>query len=325
MHFYWSYTLSIIEYFLIFIFALSIVLYMWRVIKLSKILEKRYFKIFFKLPIRISYFTLLIIALLGPSFGLGKKYLEAVGKDIFILVDLSSSMKAQDISPSRLQKFKYELKKLFDKFEQDRIGLIVYASEAYLQCPLTHDRSILDTFLQTIDTQLIAYQGSNSKSALTLALNRLENIEYNSSGDFKSKVVILASDGEDYSDNMSEITDKYRNLGIKIFTLGIGTKAGGKIPIRGGYKLNSQGQVINTKLNSQHLKEIAQKSDGQHFEITNEKNEFPQLIQAVSEIKGRRLDAKTVNVAFNKYEYFVWIALALIIIDFSLIVKVFKI
>lgn len=324
MNWEWYFPIGIKEYIFLILFGIAIGLYLNRVLKLSIRLHQPKRWIFIKLPLRFLYFLLLIIALLGPSFGQDRKYIEAVGKDIYIAIDLSNSMNSKDIVPSRLEKLKLEIKNLIQALPSDRIGLIIFASDAYLQCPLTYDQSALDLFVQTTQTRLLPRNGTNFHAALELALNRLEG-EASYSQEYTSKILILASDGEDFGEGMSRLINDYKNRGIKIFTIGIGTRQGSPVLKRGNLLLDKNGHKILSQLDYQQLAVISRSTGGQYFEISQLKNEMPLLIRAVQEIEGQKIDVRTLDVSYNKYEYFLWIALILILIDFVFIVKVLKI
>jgi Ca-activated chloride channel homolog len=320
----WYYSLTWVEYGFVIVFGLAMSLYLYRMWHLATQLKSRKRLIFIKLPLRITYFILLIIALVGPSFGFGKKFVQAVGKDIYILIDLSKSMTATDISPTRLEKVKYEIKNIIQSLETDRIGLIIFANDAFLQCPLTYDRNALSIFLQNVQPNLMPSGSTDFYPALKMALDRHE-ISQNRLTDFKAKLVILVSDGEDFGSDTSFLMQEFKRKGLRIFTIGVGTAQGSRIPVSGGFQLDKNGNIAVSQLNYQKMNELATQTGGQYFEISAEKNEVSQLVKTIKEIKGQRLDVRTIDVSSNKYEYFLWIALALICIDIIFIVKVLKV
>ena len=142
----WSGSLSMLEWLFIGAFILLYALYIFRVIRAARALNSGYRRVLYKVLLRAAFFALLIISLLGPSFGETQREIKSIGKDIFICVDLSESMNAFDIQPSRLEKLKFELKQIVEAFSSDRIGLIMFSNEAYVQCPLTYDKSALNLF-----------------------------------------------------------------------------------------------------------------------------------------------------------------------------------
>src|SRR5690606_27957335 len=147
---------------------------------------------FIKLALRTLIFALLLVAILGPSFGGARKEVKAVGKDIVICFDLSKSMDAFDVQPTRLEKIKNEMKKVVSAFNSDRIGLVIFGSEAFMQCPLTYDQNALNLFIETLNTELVPVGGTDFGPPLKMALEKLTD-EREQLTDPKSKIIILIS------------------------------------------------------------------------------------------------------------------------------------
>lgn len=320
----WSAGFSSRELILISLFGLLYLFYLWRVIRIARMMGTSYSKVFVKLIIRSSYFALLIIALLGPSFGETKREIKAIGKDIMIAVDLSESMNAFDIQPTRLEKLKFELKNIVNAFNSDRIGLIIFANEAFVQCPLTYDKGAINLFLETLSTEIAPYNGTDFGPPMELALEKL-NDEDAPVSQQKSKVIILISDGEDFGEETSTIAQQIKDSNIKLFTLGIGTARGSKIMTRRGFKKDREGTDVVTKLNPASLKQVAVKTGGKYFEINETKNDVSRLINTISAIEGELTDAKQVDVSANKYYYFLGLALLLMLMDVLINVKIIRI
>ena len=265
----WFNQLSVFEYVSIAIFIIAYLIYTFRVLRLSRFLGNIQGSIIPKLVIRGAFFTLIIIALLGPSFGNDSKEVKSIGKDIMIAIDLSNSMNAVDIQPSRLEKIKYELNNIIKEFNSDRIGLIIFSSEAFVQCPLTYDQSALNLFIETLSSRLVPNTGTDFGPPLSLALEKLDTDE--SAIDSKAKIIILISDGEDFGDETSTVRAEIRDKGIKLFTLGVGTTQGSKIIMPDGVKKDQDGNEVVSKLNRQSLKELAARTGGSYFEINQRK------------------------------------------------------
>src|SRR5690606_2500483 len=153
------------------------ILYIIRVVNIGKRLNTSYSNVFIKVIFRTLYFVLFMIALLGPSFGGSKKEVKSVGKDIMICVDLSKSMDAFDIQPSRIEKIKFEMKRIVYAFSADRIGVIIFSSEAFVQCPLTYDQNALNLFIETLHSGLVPNTGTDFGPPLKLALKKLQDEE----------------------------------------------------------------------------------------------------------------------------------------------------
>lgn len=316
---------GIVESLILISFIITYLIYAIRLYKINKKIKVTKSRVLYKLILRSIYFSLLIISLLGPSFGENQEKVDIVGKDIMILVDLSESMNADDIKPSRLEKVKFEMKKIIDNFSSDRIGIIMFSGEAFMQCPLTYDRNALNLFTETLNTDLVPRTGTDFGPALELSLSKL-NDENAQSLEISSKVIILISDGEDFGDNTNESLDNIIESNIKLFTVGVGSEKGSKILLRNGkYKKDKDGGEVITKLKPTSLKETARDTGGKYFEISNINNQTDDLITEINSIKGDIIESKTIDVTVNKYFYFLFTALLLMIIDFSIKLKIIRI
>ncbi len=227
----WAYSIDTFEIVLIAIFALLYLLYVIRLLRIRASMRTPISKWLIKFTLRSVYFALMMVALLGPSFGDSTREIKSIGKDMFICVDLSQSMNAFDIQPTRLEKVKFELKNIVEAFSSDRIGLIMFSNEAYMQCPLTYDNNALNLFIQALTTDLVPNSGTDFGPPLKMALKKLTD-EENTVARQKSKIIVLISDGEDFGEETEQITEEIESSGIKLFTLGVGTERGSKIMTR---------------------------------------------------------------------------------------------
>jgi Ca-activated chloride channel family protein len=232
-----------------------------------------------------------------------------------ICVDLSKSMDAFDIQPTRLEKIKYEMKKIVSAFNSDRIGVIIFSSEAFMQCPLTYDQNALSLFIETMNSSLVPGGGTDFGPPLKMALNKLTEDSDGPSTQPKSKIIILISDGEDFGEETNQISNKIDSEDIKLFTLGVGTSKGGNIYASNGLKKDRQGKTILTKLNDQSLRSLAEQTDGQYFEINDSRNDVSRLINTISKIEGELRESRMVDVTANKYFYYLAAAAFLFLID----------
>lgn len=305
------------------VFVALYAVYLWRVIRIGQSLQASFTNVFIKVLFRAAIFGLLIISLLGPSFGESKKEVKSVGKDIMMCVDLSKSMDALDIPPTRLEKIKHEMKKIVEAFSSDRVGVIIFSGEAFVQCPLTYDQNALNLFIETMNTGLVPSSGTDFAPPLRMALQKME--QDNNRAQAKSKIIILISDGEDFGEETNEVAQEIEAGGIKLFALGVGTAKGGQIRAGSNYKTDKQGNVIISKLNSTSLQSLADKTDGKYFEINGTRNDVSRLINTISKIEGELMDARFVDVTANKYYYFLTVALILLALDVLINIKTVKI
>lgn len=320
----WFRSLSGPEYIFIGAFLLFYFLYIFRVVRIAQTLNTGFRAVFIKVILRTLYFSLFIVALLGPSFGESKKEIQSIGKDIYVAVDLSESMNAYDIQPTRLEKVKFELQNIVEAFSSDRIGLIIFSSDAFIQTPLTYDQSALKLFIETLNTGLVPNTGTDFAPPLQMALEKLQS-EESSVSQLKSKVIILISDGEDFGEEAEDIAETIDENGIKLFTLGIGTDQGSKIQTNRGFKKDRRGQDVVTKLESKQLKSLAVTTGGKYFEINQSQNDVERLINTINDIEGELRDTRVMDVSANKYFYFLGLALILMMFDFLFSIRTIKI
>jgi Ca-activated chloride channel family protein len=321
----WYREFGVTELIFIAAFAVLYILYFIRIIRIATRLKSSYSHVFIKLFFRTLYFALFIVALLGPSFGGSKKEVKSVGKDIMICVDLSKSMDAFDIQPTRLEKVKYEMKKVVAAFNSDRIGVIIFSSEAFMQCPLTYDQNALNLFIETMNSGLVPGSGTDFGPPLRLALKKLEENDTAPNEQAKSKVIILISDGEDFGEDTDDVVNEIEKRDIKLFTLGVGTEKGGNIYAGNTLKTNRSGLIVVTKLNPKELVNLADKTGGQYFEINDSKNDVTRLINTIGKIEGELRDARFIDVTANKYFYFLAFAALLFLLDVIINVPTVKI
>ena len=314
--------IGIFELSLVSLFFMFYFLYLVRIYKINQQIKVNLKAVFMKFILRVTFFTLLIISLLGPNFGIKEEKVEVVGKDIMIAVDLSESMNANDIQPSRIEKVKFEIKKIVDEFSGDRIGIIMFSGEAFVQCPLTYDKNALNLFVETLNTGLVPNSGTDFGPPPELGLSKLQD-ENSGDNDFKSKIIILFSDGEDFGEDTDQSIEKIKENSLKLFSVGIGTDEGSKIlDDFGNFKKDNEGNDVITKLNSSSLRETADKTGGKYYEISKNKNEINQMITEIKNIKGDIIDQQTSNISENKYFYFLLSALVLVAIDFIFVSKI---
>ena len=231
-------------------------------------------------------------------------------------------MNATDIPPSRLERVKFELNKVISAFSSDRIGLIIFSNNAFVQCPITYDKKSLSLFLDVTSTNLIQQSGTDFYPPLKMALDKhLKNTESKES----AKIILLVSDGEDFSEQTEDIAEEIKDQKIKLFTLGIGSLKGSTIPDGKGVKKDKNNEPVITKLNNKPLKELAKLTGGQYFEISDNKNDTKKLISTISKIKGEVKDVKKVaDPKTLRYHYFLIPALLFILFDFLIVIRIIE-
>ncbi|BDD04101.1 vWA domain-containing protein [Aureibacter tunicatorum] len=319
----WFKSFDTLDFILISIFIVFYILFIYKTLSKAKKLHTTANRVLAKLILRSLYFALFIIALLGPSFGKKTQEVETIGKDIYIAIDLSNSMNAHDIQPTRLEKIKFELKNIVESFKGDRIGLIIFSSEAFVQCPLTYDIGALNLFISTLNSSLVPKAGTDFEPPLSLALQKLTN-DNSPSEENNAKVIVLISDGEDFGEQSKSTAEEISENGIKIFTLGVGSEEGSKIKQTRGYLTDKQGKNVVTKLNPVELKEIARIGNGNYFEINSSRSDVTKLINSIKSIKGKSRGKTKLEVSNNKYTYFLILAFILMVVDVMIPVQTIK-
>jgi Ca-activated chloride channel family protein len=300
--------------------------YLLRVRRVASFFGQRPHGVWVKFVLRHLYVVLLIIAILGPSFGAMKKEIKTIGKDIYIAVDLSSSMDATDVQPSRLERVKNGMLRLISRFNSDRIGLIVFSSEAYLHSPLTYDQNALQLYIQTLHTGLLPHGGTSLEPVLELVSQKFSHTSASpEEGEQKARILVLISDGEDFDGRLSEWEDRLSDQNIRVFALGVGTTEGSKIPEGKSFKKDRNGNLVITRLHPESLVQLAEATNGQYYEINERVSEINRLISSINNIEGELRESKTIDVTANKYVYPLALALLFILLDVLITVKLVRI
>jgi len=256
----------------------------------------------------------IIFASLGPQIGMKLAEVKRKGIDIMILFDTSKSMNARDVKPSRIEKAKYELGRLIDNLNGDRIGIIAFAGSAHLHCPLTEDYSAAKLFLGMIDTEIILDQGTDLAASIQLALDFIKEDKE------KFKVVLLVSDGEDHQGDAIKLAETAEDLGVVIHTLGIGTRAGAPIPVlkegsKEKFKRNNTGNIVTTSLNETVLQAVSNETGGKFIRVENQINAINPLIEELKKMEKKEIKSHYFSQYEDRYQIFLIIALIFFIIE----------
>lgn len=203
--------------------------------------------------------AMLVIALISPRWGYDWKEVETQGTNIIVALDLSKSMLAEDISPSRLARAKFEINQLIEKLSGDRIGLIIFAGDAFLQSPLTHDYLMVRDWVTKLDVDAIETPGTSIKLALQKARKAFKYVKA------EGKVLIIMSDGEEHDEATLEEAKAAKSEGIRIYTIGIGTEKGAPLQYQGGLVRDDKGEVVISHLDDKFLQELAKVGSGEYF------------------------------------------------------------
>lgn len=280
--------------------------------------NRSFFKSWLKLIILSLAIFSLTLALVNPKIGTKIETIKREGVDVVFALDVSKSMLAEDIAPNRIDKSKQLITQIINSLGGDRVGIIGYAGSAFPQVPITTDFSTTKLFLNSMNTDMVSSQGT----AITEAIKMAETF-YNDE-DQVNKVLFIISDGEDHEGNISEIVNEAANLGIRIYTIGVGTETGGPIPYkRNGilqyYKRDNKNQQVITKLNANKLNEIASKGNGKYINGNNTSEVIEEVNTILNGMNQKEFEAKQFTDFKDRFQWFLGISIFLLVLELVLL------
>lgn len=313
----WSREFGRTEIWFTIIFIIIYVIYFFRIWYISRKLKTSANASIIKFILRGLYMGFLILGLLGPSFGVSENEARATSKDIYLAYDLSLSMNASDVAPSRIDKSKNETMLLLNNFQSNRIGIILFNTIAQIYSPLTFDQETLRSQIQQIKTSKLPASGTDFNVLFELLIEKFQKQSNH------IKAAIIMTDGENFNAINEEYLRKIKELNINIIFLAVGTSAGSPIPTSAGFKKDKIGENVITNLDVKQVASIINKTGGAYFVLNNEQNQLKDLVQFINKltISDKNLQK---SIIYNKYIYFLIPALLLIIIDFLSTVNVMK-
>lgn len=258
-------------------------------------------------------FVFLVLALARPQLGAKLKEVKKKGIELMLVVDVSNSMMAEDFKPSRLERTKYAINSLLDKFVDDRIGLVVFAGRPFVQLPITSDYTAAKSFVSYVSPGMVDAQGTSITDALALA-----GRSFSSQSD-KSRAIILISDGENHEGDPLPVAEKLGKDGIIISAIGIGTPEGSPIIIGGETMKDEKGEIIVSKLNEDILKQIALTSGGSYVRANNSSLGLEELVSQLKALETTAFDTVTFDEYNELYQYFLAVAILLLLLEFSML------
>lgn len=262
--------------------------------------------------------SFLILALANPQVGTRLEEIKREGIDLFVAIDVSLSMKAEDIRPSRLEKAKRDVSVLLKKLAGDRVGLIVFAGEAFVQFPLTADYSAADLFISAVDVDVVPTPGTMIAAAIEKALSSF-------SKDLPTqKAIVVVSDGENTEGEIENSIEMAKKMGVKVFTIGMGTLEGGPIPIndskgnRIDYKRDRAGSIVLTRLDERTLEELAARTGASYKRATSGGNEINDIYKELTTIEKTEFGVKQITGYESQFQYPLALAIFFLIMEFLL-------
>lgn len=262
----------------------------------------------------LAALSLLIIVLARPQMGSKVSQEKRNGIELIIAMDISNSMKAQDVVPSRLDKAKFMVESLVDNFNNDKVGLVVFAGDAFVQLPITSDYVSAKMFLQNISPSLINTQGTDIAKAIDISMHSFTQQEK------VGKAIILITDGEDHEGGALEAAKAAKKKGINVFILGVGSEKGAPIPNDdGGYLTDNTGQTVMSVLNEKMCRDIAQAGSGMYIHVDNTSDALNQLNNELEKLQKGDSDSVIYSEYNEQFQAFAILAMLLLIIEACLL------
>lgn len=256
----------------------------------------------------------LIVGLANPQTGSKLETVKREGAEIIIAIDVSNSMKAEDIRPNRLERAKRSIQQLLRKLRNDKIGIIVFAGQAYVQLPVTSDYSAARMFLETIDTDIVPVQGTAIGSAVNLALESFSDTET------RNKALIVITDGENHEDDAVQAAQQAAEAGVVVHTIGMGNPKGTPIPVYSAsgqkdFRKDGQGNIIMTKLNEGTLQQVSAAGNGLYVRASNASTGLEALYERINEMDKQEFEARVFADYEDQYQVFLALAALLLLLE----------
>ena len=263
-----------------------------------------------KFCLLLSAITILIFMIARPQVGSKISHEKREGIEVLIALDISNSMLAQDVIPSRLEKSKLLIEDLVDHFTNDKVGLVVFAGDAFVQLPITNDYVSAKMFLQNINPSLITTQGTDLARAISLSQSCFTQREH------IGRAIIVITDGEDHEGGALEAAREAYKKGINVFILGVGTSKGAPIPDgNGGYLKDNSGQTVFSALNEQMCQQVAKAGNGVYIHVDNTSDAQEKLNKELSKLQSGISDTVVYSEYNEQFQIFGIILLLLLIVE----------
>lgn len=253
--------------------------------------------------------TFIVFGLARPQYGSKLKEQVRSGVEMMLVVDVSNSMLAEDFKPNRLERTKMAINRLLNELHQDKVGLIVFAGDAYVQLPITSDYTTARTFVSRLSPNMVTKQGTAMGAAIELAAN-----SYSSDSE-GSRVMIVISDGENHEDDPLAAAQQAADRGITIYTIGIGTPEGTSILIDGDYIKDERGEIVVSKLKEDVLQNVALSTGGSYIRATNQSIGLTDIVEKIGETQKSQFVTTVFDEYDEYFQYLIGIGLLLLIVE----------
>lgn len=267
-----------------------------------------------KMALTLLSLLFLISALANPQWGAKKEKVKAQSSDVFIALDISQSMMAEDISPNRLERAKRLTQNLVKSLRGNRIGIILFAGNAYLQMPLSNDASAAQMFISSANTNQATTQGTAIGEAIELALKAYAE------GEAIQRALIIITDGENHDDEAIAKVQEASEVGLNIFTIGVGTEEGSFIPVKSAsgnqYKRDDKGELVKSILNPQLVRDLASAGGGKHYFIQEGNEILTDIKRQIDRLEKQEVEQRSFTDYESYFQYLLGIGLIFFILEF---------
>lgn len=268
-----------------------------------------------KFWLMLAAMVMVIFMLAQPQFGSKMETVKRQGIETVVALDISNSMLAQDVAPSRLEKSKKLISRLVETFNNDKVALIVFAGEAFTQLPITSDYVSAKMFLETISPSLISTQGTDIRAAINLAMKSF------TPNDGVGRAIVLITDGENHEGGAIEAAQEAAKKGIHVFVLGVGSPDGSPIPVEGSneFRRDKEGNVVVTRLNEEMCREIARAGNGMYVRVDNTNNAERALNAEVNKLAKADVETQVFTEFDEQFRVLAWLALILLAVEIMIL------
>ena len=254
-------------------------------------------------------FAFFVVGLARPQIGAKLQERETRGAEIMICLDVSNSMLARDYSPNRLERAKLAISRITDKLQEDRIGLIIFAGSSFVQLPITNDYVSAKMFLSSINPESVPVQGTAIGDAILTAARSF------SAQSEKSRAIIVITDGENHEDDPVEAAKQAAEMGIKVYTIGVGSLRGEPIPMDGDLLKDKDGNIVVTRLDESTLQKVAEVGNGAYVHAGNEEFGLNPIINDIDKLEEETFNSVVFEEYDEQYMYFFAVALVLLVLE----------
>ncbi len=261
----------------------------------------------------------LFLALLQPQWGKKEHKVEQEGRELLVALDISRSMMAADIKPNRLAFAKSKIKQLVKLLGAERVGLLVFSGDAFIQCPLTRDTAAFSLFLDNVDAETISSGTTSIAQAISKAMSTFASLPTR-----KNKILVIFTDGEDFSTGLSKIKEDAKKVGLHIFTYGVGTEEGAPIPLLSedgvavGYQKDEGDKVVFSRLNRGILQALSRESGGKYIDPTQDAHDLQSLVAHVEGYEKEKFEDRDIEVEEERYPYFLAVSFLCFLVEWVL-------